>query len=213
MSAARRTADALTAGALVAGLVGAALWLWRPQVDVTQLRPQLPPPPAASSPAAPTDVGLAARALATNVFDASRSAPRVRWTPPDGEVVTTGAALPPGLAPEQGIGFDPSPSLPALAEPTPSTPGADVAPVDAATRARDRRVPALFGTVVSADGARALLRLDARIPGAQLYEEGARAGGWRVVRVEADRVLLDGPGGTVTLRMPHASTPRRTDVP
>jgi hypothetical protein len=213
VSAARRAADALTAAALAVGLVGAALWLWRPRIDVAPLRPQLPPPPAAARAAQPTEVGLAGRVVATNVFDASRSAPSVRWTPPDGELVTTGAALPPGLAPEPDVGPDPSPSLAALPAPAETTPPRTGAPVDAAVRARDRRVPALFGTVVSADGARALLRLDARISGAQLYPEGARAGGWRVVRVEPDRVVLDGPGGTVTLRMPRASTPRRTDVP
>jgi hypothetical protein len=213
VSAARRAAAALTGGALVVGLVGAALWLWPARVDVAPLRPQLPPPPAAVTPASPLDAGLAGRVVASNVFDVSRSAPRERWTPPDGELVTTGAALPSGRAPEPGAGFDPSPSLPALAEPTAPMRGADAPPVDAPARTRDRRVPALFGTVVSADGAHALLRLDARIPGAQLYPEGARAGGWRVVRVEADRVVLDGRGGTVTLRMPHASTPRPTDLP
>ena len=212
MSAARRMADALTVGTLVVGLTGAALWLWRPTIDVVPLRPQLPPPVATST-AAPTDVGLAGRVLATNVFDAARAAPSVRWTPPDGELVTTGAALPPGLAPEPSFGVDASASLPALAEPTAPMPNTDAPPMNAQVRARDRRVPALFGTVVSADGARALLRLDARIPGAQLYAEGGRAGGWRVVRVESDRVVLEGPGGAVTLRMPHASTPRQTDLP
>ena len=212
MSAARRVADALTAGALAVGLVGAALWLWRPQIDVAPLRPQLPPLVATPATAA-TDVGHAERVVATNPFDASRSAPSVRWTLPDGELVTTGAALPPGLAAlEPDVGFDPSPSLPALPEPE-MAPRTDTPQANTAVRARDRRVPALFGTVVSADGARALLRLDARIPGAQLYAEGARAGGWRVLRVEADRVVLDGPGGTVTLRMAHASAPGRTDLP
>ena len=89
----------------------------------------------------------------------------------------------------------------------------EVAPPAAPVRARDARVAALFGIVIGGEGARALLRLDARIPGAQLYAEGARAGGWRVVRVEADRVLLDGPGGTTTLRMSHASAPRPTPRP
>jgi hypothetical protein len=156
----------------------------------------------------PAGDDLPLRVVATNVFGASRSAPRTRWTAPDAEAVTTGA-LPPGLALDPAVAYDPSPSLPALAEPVPVEPPR----ADAEARARDRRVPALFGTVVGADGARALLRLDARVPGAQLYAEGARAGGWRVVRVEADHVVLDGARGTVTLRMPRASAPRRTDVP
>lgn len=65
------------------------------------------------------------------------------------------------------------------------------------------RVPALFGTVIGEDGARALLRLDPAIAGAQLYAEGAEAGGWRVARVEPGRVVLVGRKGRRELRLPR----------
>jgi hypothetical protein len=203
MTAPRRLADALTAGALAIGALGAALWVWPVRVDVAPLPPTIAPPPAATAASPPmADPARASRVAATNPFSPTRAAPRARWVPPEalGPMAdVTVSQLPPGLLP------DPTVDLPGGA--------ADVAPTpvpatrDEVAQARDRRVPALFGTVIGADGPRALLRLDARIPGAQLYAEGAQAGGWRVQRVEADRVTLVSRGRTLTLRMPRAAAP------
>jgi hypothetical protein len=200
MTAPRRAADALTAAALAIGALGAALWAWPVRVDVAPLPPAIEAPPAAA--AAPVaDPTRVARVVAANPFAPTRAAPRTRWVPPDalGPMAdVTVSQLPPGLLP------DPSVDLPGGAPDAP-TPAPQTR--DEVAQARDRRVPALFGTVIGADGPRALLRLDARIPGAQLYAEGAQAGGWRVQRVEADRVTIVGRGRTLTLRMPRAAAP------
>ncbi len=213
MMAPRRLADALSVAALAIGVIGAALWLWPARVEVAPLRPAIASAPAGVAADAP-DPARALRVAESNPFAPTRSAPRARWVPPDAlgpmADVTVSQAPPPGLLPDPGV--DVPGALPALEPPTPAPAGAgEDVPRDAAreatARARDRKVPALFGTVVGADGARALLRLDARVPGAQLYAEGAQAGGWRVQRVEADRVTLVGHGRTVTLRMPRAGVP------
>lgn len=219
MTAPRRVADALTAAALAIGVAGAALWLWPVGVDVAPLRPVVAPMPSAGAgPAGPADPARALRVAESNPFAPSRRAPPARWVPPDalGPMAdVTVSQAPAGLLPDPTVdvpGGLPALEPPALEPPAPAseTVGED-APRDAAreasARARDRKVPALFGTVIGADGPRALLRLDARVPGAQLYAEGAQAGGWRVQRVEADRVTLVGRGRTVTLRMPRPGSP------
>lgn len=198
MTAPRRVADALTAAALALGALGVTLWLWPVKVDVAPLPPVIAPPPAATH-VAPADPAHAARVAAANPFAPTRTAPRTRWIPPDalGPMAdVTVSQLPPGLLP------DPTVDLPGATQDAPAP-----ATRDEVAQARDRRVPALFGTVIGADGPRALLRLDPRVPGAQLYAEGAQAGGWRVQRVEADRVTLVGRGRTLTLRMPRAAAP------
>lgn len=214
MTAPRRVPDALTAVALAIGVAGAALWLWPVRVDVAPLRPVVAPMPSAGAgPAGPADPARALRVAESNPFAPSRRAPPARWVPPDalGPMAdVTVSQAPVGLLPDPTV--DLPGALPALEPPTPAPVGAgEDAPRDAAreasARARDRKVPALFGTVIGADGPRALLRLDARLPGAQLYAEGAQAGGWRVQRVEADRVTLVGRGRTVTLRMPRPGSP------
>jgi hypothetical protein len=209
----RRVADALTALALVLGVGGAAAWLWPARERVAPLAPEIPAPPPAARDVAP-DPTRALRVASRNPFAATREAPRTRFVPADAfdpmAAVTTAEPLP-GLLP------DPTVQLPGDPPVRPTSPAADApgaeqstpeSPADAAAaRARDRRAPALFGTVMGGDVPRALLRLDARVPGAQLYAEGARAGGWRVVRVEADRVTLAGQGRTVTLRLPRVAPP------
>ena len=213
MTAPRRVADALTAAALGIGALGAALWLWPVHVDVAPLRPTVASAPAAGVAAGAPDPARALRVAQANPFAPTRSAPHARWVPPDalGPMAdVTVSQVPAGLLPDPTVELPGA--LPALEPPapTPASAGED-APRDAAreasARARDRKVPALFGTVIGADGPRALLRLDARVPGAQLYAEGAQAGGWRVQRVESDRVTLVGHGRTVTLRMPRPGAP------
>lgn len=61
--------------------------------------------------------------------------------------------------------------------------------------------PTLLGTVLDALGARALLQQTAADSGARFYSVGERIGGYRVRRVEAGRVTLDGPGGRVVLEL------------
>lgn len=62
-------------------------------------------------------------------------------------------------------------------------------------------VPKLFGTMLSADGASALLRLDRRVAAPQLFREGDRAGGYRVVKISERAVTLAGTTGPLTLRL------------
>jgi hypothetical protein len=184
-----RAADALLALAAALAAAGAALALWRPDPRVPDMPNAVPPaPPAAVAPVAPVaDAALEEAVARTNVFSASRTPPRVRYVPPEagseaGEV---------GMSPGAGLAPD-------VAAPPASPRGPDDA-------------PQFYGTVIGPGGARALLRLDDRVPGAQLYAAGERAGGWRVVRVEADRVVLAGGGGRVTLRLPRPGRPRAAD--
>jgi hypothetical protein len=206
----RRLADALAAFALLLGAGGAAAWLWPARERVAPLPPEIPAPPPAIRPAAP-DPSRALRVAARNPFAATREAPRARWASADAVdamgAVTTSQA-PPGLLPDPTVRV-PGDPLPALDPPPDGSAPAGGDAGEARARARDRRVPALFGTVLGGDLPRALLRLDARVPGAQLYAEGAEAGGWRVARVTGDAVTLTARGGrSVTLRMPRAAAPR-----
>jgi hypothetical protein len=63
-------------------------------------------------------------------------------------------------------------------------------------------VPALFGTMISPEGAHALLQLDAAQTEPRLYRVNESAGGYRVVRIEERAVTLSGPRGRVVLRLP-----------
>ena len=203
--------------ALAIGVLGAARWLWPVRVDVAPLRPTIAAAPAGGAVATPPDPARALRVAEANPFAPTRTAPRARWVPPDalGPMAdVTVSQVPAGLLPDPTVDVPgtlpalepPAPASETVGEDAPGDPARDAAR-EASARARDRKVPALFGTVIGADGPRALLRLDARVPGAQLYAEGAQAGGWRVQRVESDRVTLVGHGRTVTLRMPRPGVP------
>lgn len=68
--------------------------------------------------------------------------------------------------------------------------------------------PVVLGTVIDALGARALLA----VPGAdslpKFYTAGERVGAYRVRKVEAGRVILDGPNGRVILQLkPNEARP------
>lgn len=181
-------ADALLALALAMAAVGAALLVWRPAPRVPELRPSVPPPPAPARAApASADAALEAAVVRGNLFSPARTPPRVRYLPPDAG----------------GVGGAPEP----FAEPTPGSPAEPPPP-----RGPDD-APQFYGTVIGPppEGARALLRLDGRAPGARLYAEGEGAAGWRVVRVEPERVVLAGAGGRVTLRLPQPGARARAD--
>lgn len=70
-------------------------------------------------------------------------------------------------------------------------------------------VPHLFGTVLGPGGAVALLRLDARIAEARPYREGDAAGGYRVLKINEQSVVLGSPQGQIVLRLTRSrgSTP------
>ena len=79
-------------------------------------------------------------------------------------------------------------------------------PPDAAVTMADG--PALFGTVVGEGGSvMALLHLNPADPGPRLYAVGGRDGGYRVVSIAPRAVILNGPQGRVTLRLPDEERP------
>lgn len=61
--------------------------------------------------------------------------------------------------------------------------------------------PALLGTVIDALGARALLLTPSADSAPRFYRAGDRAGAYRVRRIEAGRVVLDGPSGRIVLQL------------
>lgn len=81
------------------------------------------------------------------------------------------------------------------------------APVHAAEETGGEAVLRLHGTLVGPHGASALMRLDAAIPGAQLYREGDRAGGYVVEKISEDSVILGGNRGRIVLRLIHPREP------
>jgi hypothetical protein len=148
-----------------------------PAADAATVRPA--PRPALPPTVAPDPTPLLDLVIAQNVFSATRSAPRVRWSPP-------------GLE---------APSM----EPTPLDTLAPMLPADSGAAADP--VPTLYGTVVGGAPARALLRLSTADAVPRLVAEGESHAGWRVLRVEATRVVLRPPGGgtrTLVLRTPEA---------
>lgn len=66
----------------------------------------------------------------------------------------------------------------------------------------------LYGVTVRADGAIALIDADPRIPGAELYRVGDRAGGSPIVAITESTVVLRRAGKLVTLRLRSADRSR-----
>ncbi|MGH7696014.1 MAG: hypothetical protein ACRENH_13595 [Gemmatimonadaceae bacterium] len=68
--------------------------------------------------------------------------------------------------------------------------------------------PSLMGTVIDALGARALLVAPAVDSLPKFYSVGERIGTYRVRRIEAGRVTLDGPNGRIVLQLkPNEARP------
>jgi hypothetical protein len=112
---------------------------------------------------------------------------------PDGDVAVAGAIA-------QGNIFSETRSAPrARYRPLGPEVGEDVGGEAAA--AGGEGVPQLYGIVPDADGAAALLRLDASAPGALLYRVGDRGGRFRVEEIRDQSVVLIGPAGRVELRL------------
>ena len=65
----------------------------------------------------------------------------------------------------------------------------------------EEAVPRLFGIVIGPAGASALMRLDPSNPEAQIYREGDSAGRYRVLKINEQSVLLQGPSGRIELRL------------
>lgn len=159
----------------------------------------LPPPPAplpvrGGGPAPPDD-SMPDLIVSRNPFSPGRRAPRVRaMLEDDAEAGPGGAGDVVADADPGGewMGGDPAGAARGAA----MVDGSDVL-------ADDGGVPALHGVVDGPWGHAALLRLVPSAPGARLYREGEREGGWRVRRILADRVVLDGPWGEVVARLPQ----------
>jgi hypothetical protein len=177
-----RVADLLWGAALLLGTIAVGARWWPANVRARALPPLVPAVVPVVRQAPPVDPALVDAVTRSDVFAPGHTAPRVRWAPPSPDT------LPPGLAPD-----------PAAADALPLPNATLGAPNDSSAGGEP---PRFYGTVIDPRGASALLWLDRRVPGAQLYREGDRAGGWRVLRVEADRVTLaSSDGGRVTLRL------------
>ena len=133
-----------------------------------------------------------------NLFSLSRRTPSSRFVAPPGTFAGDPAPAAP-IAPFDGT----------LSESPASN---DVA--SEANASGDDAVPRLYG-IVTVDGRRsALLRLvRGRAP--SLYGDGEGAGGYRVREVRVDRVLLQTPSGTRTMRLttPAPASDSSTPVP
>jgi hypothetical protein len=166
----------LQAAALAFALVGVGFLLARPSSGILAAPlPMLTPSTTpALTPEATIADSLSEQIVLANVFSPSRTAPLRRVYPPE-------------------FGGD---SVNGMLADTAEAPAADS--VAAAAGA----VPALLGTMVAADGARALLRLDASSPTPQLFSVGDRAGGYRVEAIAPREVTLVGRRGRVVLRLP-----------
>jgi hypothetical protein len=181
-----RTILALRLMAIAILLFAAFWWNRAPHLDVddaARLLPVIPvdsgsPTTAAGSPDGDSTVALI---ISNNIFSITRRPPATRFQLPqsDAEVEVTPSAF-----------ADPTAGAMPMAM-----------PMDVSAGASTENVPALFGTMRADGRAMALLRLDASQRTPQVYGEGDRAGGFRVVRIDTDAVVLSGPSGPVTLRL------------
>lgn len=88
---------------------------------------------------------------------------------------------------------------------TPSESGSDSVTSQggsALTESASAAAPVLYGTIVGAGRALALLWLDSSQPAPALYAIGDRAAGYRVLAIAPGEVVLAGPGGRLVLRLP-----------
>jgi len=162
--------------------------LWPVRVQVTPRPPVLPVVGAADTQRVRSDTLVGETIVDANIFSPTRQRPDSRTVPDVGTPMAD-----PGFETDFAID-DTLPADPVVAD-------------SPAPRVEDG-VPRLYGVVHGAAGPQALLRLERARSGATLYREGDRAGGYRVRRIDADHVALDGPRGGLVLRlMPRRSTP------
>lgn len=181
-----RVLQALAAALVVVTL---ALLAWPPSV------PPLPPVPpasieAASPPAAApalsdpalSDPALSDSIVLHDIFSRTRRPPRTRYAPAAG-----------GVAGDAPTSWAPQPPA--------DTTGAPAGSSGAAGDEPSAQAPRLYGVVAGALGATALIDLDPTVPGAELYRAGDTRGGWRVVAIAGDSVVLTGPRGRRVLHL------------
>lgn len=124
--------------------------------------------------AAEPDTLDARQVVNANILSASRRAPQRRYVSPE-------------LASASEF------SMPAAFAPSTDSSNAKSGDADA--------VPGLYGTV-NTDGVwRALLRLSSSDPNPLLLKEGDQRGGYRVVSIRSNAVVVAGPSGPRTLRL------------
>jgi hypothetical protein len=170
VATADRLTRALRAVAVVSLAVAAVAPLWRPSLDA-ELPDESAGALAADSTRSFPDVPSARAADAQRVAQGNIFAAARR--PPARRYVPGGT--PPGTGaadPEAALPFDP---------------------------AYTGESPTLLGTVLDALGDRALILIPQVDSTARFYRVGERAGPFRVRRIEAGRVVLDGPAGRVVL--------------
>jgi hypothetical protein len=175
MNPTRRLELVLRVLAVVFVIVGAAALATGPSIPETAMPPAdlAALPTTAPGKSRLTDITRDVETvLDANIFSVTRARPRNRYDP-YGSLPNAPPAMTPGS-------YEP-----------------DVTPLSP-----EETVPRLFGTVVGPGGAAALLRLDPATPEARLYREGESGGRYRVVRILDQSVVLMGPNGSITLRLP-----------
>jgi len=135
--------------------------------------------PDSVRPVSSVDLGAADRVVRTDIFSSRRSAPPQRY------VFGETAQEPDGAPTDMTVA--PAHSGEALDSTTAST-------------ANDA-VPHLYGTMLAAGDATALLRLDANVSEPRLYRVGESAGGYRLAEIADRSVTLAGRSGRVVLRL------------
>jgi hypothetical protein len=160
------------------GVVSAVFLLaWPADASVEPMAPALPALAASATPALqPSAAAMTDSIVNANMFSLTRSAPDDRTF---------------ASAPSDAV-IDASPA---------ESFSADAVVDDSLSVGASEPVPKLYGVVDGPSGLAALLRLNGASRGARLYREGDGAAGYRVRRIGADRVELDGPSGGVVLHL------------
>ena len=133
---------------------------------------------------------LLATIVRGDVFSATRQAPRSRFVVP-GQPDPSDAAAMAGTA------------MAGTAMSGTATSSGDAAVADTSGDA----MPRVFGIITMSGERRALLQLAPSDAVPRLYRAGDAHAGYRVVRVEADRVILSSSTGSRTLRLSSRATP------
>ena len=143
---------------------------------------------------------LLATIVRGDVFSATRQAPRSRFVVP-GQPDPSDAAAMAGTA-MAGTAMAGT-AMAGTAKAGTATSSGDAAVADTSGDA----MPRVFGIITMSGERRALLQLAPSDAVPRLYRAGDAHAGYRVVRVEADRVILSSSTGSRTLRLSSRATP------